>query len=274
MISVDSLSFRYQGAEQDALHDITFTVKKGEWLAVLGHNGSGKSTLAKCLNGLYLPSSGTVTAAGFDTRSDETVMQLRRRVGMVFQNPDNQLVATTVSDDVAFGLENAGIEREQMRKRVKESISLLGLTGLEASEPHRLSGGQKQRVALAGIMALEPDVVILDEATAMLDPKGRSEVLAMIHTLRERGVTIITITHDVSEAVDADHLLVLKDGRTVTHAPPKEVFRDDAILAHAGLVAPYAVQVARALQARGIALPDVMTEEELVMALCTYTQKT
>ncbi|SDN91080.1 energy-coupling factor transporter ATPase [Alkalicoccus daliensis] len=270
-IIVEDLSFSYT-AEQLVLQDINFRVKQGEWVAIAGHNGSGKSTLAKCLNGLLMPKSGEVITCGRNTKDKETIMDLRRRAGMVFQQPDNQLVAPTVADDVAFGLENAGIPFKEMQERVKESIHRMKLDGLEDREPHRLSGGQKQRVALAGITALRPEVIILDEATSMLDPVGRQEVQEMMRTLcREEGITIVSITHDVEEASEADRMLVMHEGRLLADDTPREIFRQQEVLVQAKLTLPLPVKLSRMLREEGIRLPqDIMSEQELVDALCEW----
>lgn len=268
-IVVNNVSFSY---EEDApvLENISFRVRQGEWLSIVGHNGSGKSTLAKCLNGLLLPSSGSVITCGIDTSVDATIMTLRRRAGMVFQHPDNQLVAPTVADDVAFGLENAGIPFEEMQVRVADSIRRMQLEGLEDREPHRLSGGQKQCVALAGILALQPEVIILDEAASMLDPSGREQVQQIMHTLcRKEGITIISITHDVEEASAADRMLVMQEGKLLADASPREVFQQPQLLLDAKLTLPLAVKMSRELRLQGVPLPaDIMSEAELVNALC------
>ncbi|WP_147804571.1 energy-coupling factor transporter ATPase [Alkalicoccus halolimnae] len=272
-IYAENVTFSYEPG-RPVLEDVSFRVAKGEWIAIVGHNGSGKSTLAKCLNGLLLPSSGRVVTCGYDTADKETIMTLRRRAGMVFQHPDNQLVAPTVADDVAFGLENAGVPFKEMQKRVGESIKRLRLEGLEEREPHRLSGGQKQRVALAGITALHPEVIILDEATSMLDPAGRKEVRLMMEELcRNEGITIIAITHDVEEAADADRMLVMKEGRLLKDGTPRELFREKELLESAGLALPLPVFLAHGLREQGVEMDgDVMTERELVDALCASKQ--
>ncbi|SES16342.1 energy-coupling factor transporter ATPase [Salipaludibacillus aurantiacus] len=275
-IQVKGLSFRYHEQAPYVLKDISLEVKRGEWLAVLGHNGSGKSTLAKFFNALHVPEEGEVMACGHLTNDPSQHPFIRRQVGMVFQNPDNQLVAPTVEDDVAFGLENAGVPYDEMQKRVYESISRLGLSGLEKQEPHRLSGGQKQRVALAGALALRPRVIVLDEATSMLDPMGRQEVIATVQKLREEeNLTIVTITHDVREAVSADRIIVLKEGRIEQDGTPQDILTNESALHQAQLKTPFAVQVAQELRKYHVRLPDnVLTEEELVEALCRLKQTT
>lgn len=274
-ISVTDLNFRYSENTPYVLKNISLAVNKGEWLTILGHNGSGKSTLAKFFNALYVPQEGDVTVFGMNTKKEEKRLSVRRRVAMVFQNPDNQIVAPTVEDDVAFGLENAGIPYGAMRERVYGSIRRLGLEGLEQQEPHKLSGGQKQRVALAGALALRPDVIVLDEATSMLDPEGRQEVLGMVEKLRqEDGLTIINITHDVNEAVLADRIVILNEGNIIHQGAPADIFTNEAVLQEAGLRAPFIVQAAKELRESGIDIkPDVLSREELVEALCAYRQK-
>ncbi|NJP36033.1 energy-coupling factor transporter ATPase [Alkalicoccus luteus] len=269
-VIVENVSFSYDG-ETDVVKNVSFTAAAGEWLAVTGHNGSGKSTLARCLNGLLLPRNGTVTTCGFITTDPETIMTLRRRAGMVFQQPDNQLVAPTVADDIAFGLENAGVPYDEMKERVEAAVKRLGLSGLEDREPHRLSGGQKQRVALAGITALKPDVIILDEASSMLDPAGRSDVRDVVRRLcREDGITVIMITHDLEEAAEADRMLVMREGQLTADAPPAELFKKPDLLKEAGLVLPLAVLMAERLRLEGFDPGSPTSEEELVRALCNY----
>jgi energy-coupling factor transport system ATP-binding protein len=274
-IVVENVTFSYN-REAPVLKNVSLRVQKGEWAAVVGHNGSGKSTLAKCLNGLLEPESGRVLTCGMDTMDKSTIMTLRRRAGMVFQHPDNQIVAPTVADDIAFGLENAGVPYEEMKERVKESISRLRLDGLEEQEPHRLSGGQKQRVALAGIKALQPEVIILDEATSMLDPAGRSEVRKMMRELcREEGMTIVAITHDLEEAAEADRLFVMAGGKILEDGPPAAIFQKRELLLEAGLALPLPVYLAHELREAGVAVDTgVTSEKELVSALCGLKQNT
>ncbi|MCR6104849.1 energy-coupling factor transporter ATPase [Salipaludibacillus agaradhaerens] len=274
LIEVKNVSFRYRDDSPYVVKGISLSIKRGEWLTILGHNGSGKSTLAKMFNALYTPNEGDVISFGHNTKSSDTWTEIRRQAAMVFQNPDNQIVAPTVEDDVAFGLENAGVPYEDMRRRVSDSISRLGLEGLEKREPHQLSGGQKQRVALAGALALKPAVIILDEATSMLDPSGRAEVLTYIKNLHENeNMTIITITHDVEEAVFADRLVVLKDGQVLKEGTPAHLLTDVAFLREAHLKAPFTVQLTTELKKHGVDLQrDALTREELVEALWIYKQ--
>lgn len=274
IIELKHVTYRYQDDGPDVLKNVDLHIHQGEWITILGPNGSGKSTLAKMLNALLLPDEGDVLSLGYDTQEDKHWPKLRRRVGMVFQNPDNQLVAPTVSDDVAFGLENAGVPQDEMRRRVTERISEFGLTGLENHEPHRLSGGQKQRVAIAGVMALAPDVIVFDEATSMIDPEGRQEVWTAMEKLREsRAMTLVSITHDVDEAVLSDRVIIMKDGQIFADGTPQDILRDSALLKEAKLVPPFAGAVVDELAQRGIKLPkDILTEKELTKALWTFRQ--
>lgn len=272
-ITVDHVYFKYADDSPDVLRDVSLTIEGGEWVTILGPNGSGKSTLARLFNALILPDKGTVTSLGIETADEKQWPALRRQVGMVFQNPDNQLVAPTVADDVAFGLENAGIPLEEMKTRVKESIATFGLSGLENAEPHRLSGGQKQRVAIAGVMALAPEIIIFDEATSMLDPEGKREVWAAMDKLRkDRTITLISITHDVSEAVKADRVIVMHEGGVLAEGPPATVLGDEAVMETARLKPPFPQAVAAELLKAGIDVPEsILTEEELIQALWTST---
>ncbi|GEL07440.1 energy-coupling factor transporter ATPase [Salisediminibacterium halotolerans] len=276
VIEVKEVSFRYGENDADVLKNVNVTIEQGEWVSILGPNGSGKSTLAKFFNALLVPGKGEVVSCGLSTGRERNWTAVRRQVGMVFQNPDNQIVAPTVQDDVAFGLENAGIPFKEMEKRVAENIDQLGLNGLENEEPHRLSGGQKQRVAIAGAMALHPRVLVFDEAMSMLDPNGKQEVLQMMHTLRrEHDMTIISITHDVEEALSADRLLVLYEGKVLASGSPSAVLEDSALLEEAKLMPPFARRLQQKLAGRGIFLPAaVLRDEELVQQLCRLKQTT
>ncbi|MDD6051028.1 MAG: energy-coupling factor transporter ATPase, partial [Clostridiales bacterium] len=216
IISVKDVSFTYEEATEPALSHVTLDVKRGEFLAVLGHNGSGKSTLAKLLNALYLPTQGQVIACGYDTADDAHLWDIRQQAGMIFQNPDNQIVATIVREDVAFGMENLGVPHDDMVRRIDEALEAVRMTDYAEAAPHMLSGGQKQRVAIAGILAMQPSVIIADEATAMLDPSGRKEVLQTIRRLnREKGITVVWITHFMEEAAQADRIVVMNKGTSV-----------------------------------------------------------
>ena len=261
-IKIENLSYLYEDDSVDnspALEELSLEIEKGEFVAVLGHNGSGKSTLAKLLNMILTPTKGKIIIDGKDITSealsDDDVLSLRRTVGMVFQNPDNQLVATIVEDDVAFGLENLGIPSDEIRRRVDEALSDFGMLEYAKHEPHRLSGGQKQRVAIAGVMAMRPECVIFDESTAMLDPLGRKEVLDSILKLnREKQVTVIMITHYMDEAALADRIVVLNDGKMLIDGTPSEVFEKEQMLLDAGLAIPQCTELVHRLRDSGIVL--------------------
>ncbi|CAM3236489.1 energy-coupling factor transport system ATP-binding protein [Sporolactobacillus spathodeae] len=271
IIDVSDLSYRYQEAGSRVLDHVTLSVKQGEWLAIIGHNGSGKSTLAKCLNGLIQPEQGNVVVSGYNTKDESAIWKIRRRVGMVFQNPDNQFVGATVRDDVAFGMENHGVAREEMLQRLDEALKLVKMEAYADQEPHRLSGGQKQRVALAGIVALQPLIVILDEATSMLDPEGRRDVLETMKLLnKQRGLTVLSITHDLDEAVHADRLIVMNEGKVIRQGTPAEIFQHAELLEEIGLDLPFAVKMERLLRQRGLEMTErPLTQEGLVNALWT-----
>ncbi|RYL89407.1 energy-coupling factor ABC transporter ATP-binding protein [Sporolactobacillus sp. Y61] len=271
IIKVDNVSYQYTEDHPWVLQDVSFSVNRGEWLAIIGHNGSGKSTLAKCLNGLLLPQKGTVHVGGYDTRDKSAIWEIRRQVGMVFQNPDNQFVGATVQDDVAFGMENHGIPRDEMIKRLKESLKLVRMDQFASQEPHRLSGGQKQRVAIAGIVALQPMIIILDEATSMLDPEGRREIIRTMRTLnRTRGITVLSITHDLNEAIYADRVLVMNNGRMIREGGPREIFQTPELLEKIGLDLPFSIKLRNLLREKGVGLSDhALTQEELVNELWT-----
>lgn len=269
MISVSNVSFSYDDGTP-ALEGVSLDVPKGEFLCIVGHNGSGKSTLAKMLNGLLLPSSGTVTVAGMDTADNEHILDIRRLVGMVFQNPDNQIVTTVVREDVAFGPENLGVPTEEMAVRVDEAIKAVGMESYAESAPHMLSGGQKQRIAIAGMLAMDPDVLVLDEATAMLDPMGRRDILRIVRELHDKkGITVIMITQYMEEAVGADRVIVMNGGHIVMEGTPAEVFRRGDELRAIRLDVPAAVELRELLLKEGIAdCGDAMTLEELSESLC------
>lgn len=277
IIEVRNVFFRYNETEEDVIKNVSFSLDEGEWLAIVGHNGSGKSTLAKLLNGLLQPYSGTVTIDGFETNDINQVWNIRKQVGIVFQNPDNQFVGTTVMDDVAFGLENNGIPREEMLKRIHDSLRKVHMEKFFDHEPHRLSGGQKQRVAIAGIIALKPKIIILDEATSMLDPKGRKEVIDVVKNLNEtENITVISITHDIEEAMLADRMIVMNQGEKVLEGRPQDIFtnyRDK--LKEYKLDVPFVIQLKQKLAERGIVLSEQsFTQEELVEELWKFASKT
>lgn len=265
IIEINQIEFSYQEDTPPALTDVSFSINKGEWIAIVGHNGSGKSTLAKTINGLQMPQKGTVTVGGRKL-SEETVWDIRRMVGMVFQNPDNQFVGATVEDDVAFGLENQGIERSEMQKRVSDALEQVKMSSFATREPARLSGGQKQRVAIAGVVALRPDIIILDEATSMLDPEGREDVISTIQQIKEENdLTVISITHDIDEAASANRILVMREGRLYQEGTPEEIFSAGPELVSLGLDLPFPEKLKMALKARGVDVPTTYLDEEGMM---------
>lgn len=275
IIELKNIHFNYQPEDASpALKDVSFSINKGEWVAIIGHNGSGKSTLAKTINGLLLPASGSIAIGGKELNS-ENVWDIRRMVGMVFQNPDNQFVGSTVEDDVAFGLENQGIPREKMLLRVKDALEKVRMDAFSTREPARLSGGQKQRVAIAGVVALRPDIIILDEATSMLDPEGREEVIATIKKIKEESnLTVISITHDIDEAANANRILVMKQGELVNEGAPEKIFSAGKQLIEMGLDLPFPERLKIALKQRGISVPtEYLTEEGMVDWLWTSVLK-
>ncbi len=275
IIKLDDISYKYHPNEEvEALKNVSLSIEKGEWVAIIGHNGSGKSTLAKTINGLLAPTNGTVTV-GNQLLTEETVWDVRRMVGMVFQNPDNQFVGSTVQDDVAFGLENSGVPRDEMVKRVIDAIDKVKMSDFIEKEPARLSGGQKQRVAIAGVVALRPDIIILDEATSMLDPQGRQEVLATVKAIKEEeNLTVISITHDIDEAASANRILVMKNGQLIREGTPQEIFSFGDELIEMGLDLPFPEKLKSALKKRNIDVPkDYLTEEGMVDWLWTLLSK-
>lgn len=239
IIKTDKLTFSYEGSEKNVIENLNLNIEKGSFTAIIGHNGSGKSTFAKHINAILLPSGGSISVCGMDTRDEKLLYELRKRAGMVFQNPDNQIVATIVEEDVAFGLENMGVEYEEMHRRVDEAIQAVGMEKYRRRAPHLLSGGQKQRVAIAGILAMQPECIILDEPTAMLDPEGRREVMDTIHCLnREKNITIVLITHYMEEVTYADRVVVLNEGCVAMDASPREIFSQEERLKELGLDVP------------------------------------
>lgn len=263
------MDFSYSENREPALIDVNLEIAAGEFTAIIGANGSGKSTLAKLLNVLLLPTRGNIYIDGLNTRDKEHLWDIRQRMGMVFQNPDNQLVATMVEDDVAFGLENLGVPSGDIRRRVDHALKLVDMDGYQRYSPHNLSGGQKQRVAIAGIIAMEPRCIILDEPTAMLDPLGRQEVVDTITYLnRDKGITIIYITHFMEEVTGADRLFVMDQGQVVKRGSPHRVFRDIEGLRQINLNVPLVIELAARLRQEGCTLSEVLTKEELVTALC------
>ncbi|WIK65734.1 energy-coupling factor ABC transporter ATP-binding protein [Globicatella sanguinis] len=269
-IEVKDLTFRYFESEQLALNNVSLSINKNEWVAIIGPNGSGKSTLAKVINGLLVPEAGEVYINSL-LLNEESVWDIRRLVGMVFQNPDNQFVGATVEDDVAFGLENHGVERDEMIARIEEALEQVRMTEYKKSEPARLSGGQKQRVAIAGVLALRPEVIILDEATAMLDPVGRKEVIEAVKAIKEKyNLTVISITHDIDEASNADRIIVMNQGKLVRQDDPYNIFILGDELIKMGLDIPFAQKIHMELERRGIEVPkEYLSEEELFEWLTT-----
>ena len=279
MLQTEHLSFTYPAEEgvsasTTALEDVSLSIEKGSFVVVLGHNGSGKSTLAKHMNAVLLPSGGTVYVEGMDTKDEALLLGIRRRVGMVFQNPDNQIVANVVEEDVAFAPENLGVPSEEIRQRVDDALAAVGMSEFTRHAPHLLSGGQKQRVAIAGVIAMAPECIVLDEATAMLDPSGRREVLSAIRTLnKERGITVVLITHHMDEAMDADRLITMNDGRLVMDGTPAEVFTQVDALRAMGLAAPDTVELLYGLRQNGMDVPlDALTVDDCTAAICKALQ--
>ena len=268
-VRFENAGFTYGKSETPALKNINMTIAKGEFVAVLGHNGSGKSTLAKLINCILIPTEGKVFTAGMDTSDEANTFEIRRRAGMVFQNPDNQLVATVVEDDVAFAPENLGLPREEIRRRVDDALNAVNMYDHREYTPANLSGGQKQRVAIAGVLAMEPECLIMDEATSMLDPVGRREVTAIAHRLNEeRGMTVVCVTHHMSEAVSADRVIVLKDGEILLDGTPREVFSQREKLAESGLIPPQPSQLADLLRGEGFNVPaGILTADECIAAI-------
>lgn len=263
VISIKNIHFNYQDQDtREALSDVSLDVYEGEWLAIIGHNGSGKSTLAKMMNGLLEASSGEIYIDG-QLLTEDTVYEARRKVGMVFQNPDNQFVGTTVEDDIAFGLENIGMPRDEMVRKINTSLEMVRMTKFKEKEPARLSGGQKQRVAIAGMIALAPKVVILDEATSMLDPQGRFEVISTIQQLhKDKGITVISITHDLDEAAQADRVLLMEGGKVNRIGMPSEIFEMGTALVDKGLDVPFSEKLKAILKEKGMNVPNEYLDEE------------
>ena len=275
LLIAEKVSFSYDKRIK-VIKDVTLSVNAGEYICVIGHNGSGKSTLAKLFNGLVKPDSGSVTVDGFSTTADKKqLFEVRKRVGVVFQNPDNQLVASIVEDDVAFGPENLGVPRKEIGERIDFALSAVGMEKFRRSSPTRLSGGQKQRIAIAGVLALMPQILVLDESTAMLDPQGRKEVLDVVKKLnKEKGVTVINITHYMDEVVDADKVYVINDGEIALCGTPEQIFAKKRELNAFGLELPLAAVIADSLRESGVPLPDgIISGERLAEELCALKQK-
>ncbi|MGC2873649.1 energy-coupling factor transporter ATPase [Ihubacter sp. mB4P-1] len=275
IIRIENLVFEYMSGEDEspvrAIDDVSLRFEKGSFTAIIGRNGSGKSTLAKNLNGLLLPSSGAIYVKGWDTKDEDHIWDIRQSAGMVFQNPDNQLVSSIVEDDVAFGPENLGIEPDEIRRRVDKALASVNMGRYKKKAPHNLSGGQKQRIAIAGVVAMKPECIIFDEPTAMLDPKGRSEIMEIIKELHEDGITVILITHFMDEAVQADRIVIMDNSQVLLDGTPAEIFAQEETLREVNLEAPMAVALAERLRKRGIKIPeDIITSEGLVEFICQY----
>ena len=274
-INAQDVVFAYEPEEgrepHNVLDGVTISIRRGEFVALLGHNGTGKSTMAKMFNAMLLPTGGKVFVDGMDTVDEAVLYEIRQRVGLVLQNPDNQLVASVVEEDVAFGPENLGIPPEEIRVRVDEALKAVGMYDFRLNAPYKLSGGQKQRIAIAGIIAMQPDCIVLDEPTAMLDPRGRSEVLETIHRLNEeKGITIVLITHYMDEAVQAGRVIVMDGGHVLMEGDPREVFSQVELLKKHQLDVPQATELTYRLQGMGFPMPCTLTTEECVEALAAY----
>ena len=269
IIKIEHLSYTYPGETEPSLKDLNLEIGTGTFVAVLGHNGSGKSTLAKHLNEILLPTEGRVLVDGIDTADEQQLLRVRGTVGMVFQNPDNQIVANVVEDDVAFAPENLGVPPEEIRRRVDAALKQVGMYEFRMHAPHLLSGGQKQRVAIAGVIAMEPKCIVLDEPTAMLDPAGRREVVETVTRLcREKGITVVLITHHMNECIGADRVIVMSNGVIVADGAPKDVFRQSALLRREGLTVPVTTELLEQLSAAGMALPlDALTVDACADAI-------
>lgn len=275
LIEIQNVSYAYEDAAAKALNNVSLTINDGEFVAVVGHNGSGKSTLAKHLNALLLPTEGKVLVDGMDTADEADTLSIRQRVGMVFQNPDNQLVTTIVEEDVAFGPENIGVPGNEIRTRVDRALAAVGMEKYAHSAPNMLSGGQKQRIAIAGMLAMQPKVLVLDEATAMLDPKGRRDIIDLVTKLhKENGITVVMITQYMEEAIGADRVAVMSGGEMILEGTPKEVFSQDELLHKHRLDVPVMQQLANRLNAHGANLPKcILSVEEMAQAICQSLSK-
>lgn len=275
IISVQNVTFEYtreEGSEPvTAMKNVSFEIETGTFTAIIGKNGSGKSTLAKNLNGLLIPTSGDIIVGGYNTKDDAHIWDIRQTAGMVFQNPDNQLVSAIVEDDVAFGPENLGIEPKEIRRRVDKALEAVNMGQFKKKAPHLLSGGQKQRIAIAGVVAMKPRCIIFDEPTAMLDPKGRKEIMAIIDELHSEGITVVLITHFMEEAVRADRVIIMNEGSVLLDGTPAEVFSHGELMKSVNLDVPPIVELADKLREAGVNVPDeIITEEEMVEFLCQY----
>ncbi len=275
IIRIENLVFEYSKETEEgqvsvrAVDDVSFEIEKGSFTAIIGKNGAGKSTLAKNLNGLLVPTSGVIYVGGFDTKDDEHIWDVRQTAGMVFQNPDNQLVSAIVEDDVAFGPENLGVPPEEIRKRVDKALEDVNMGAFKKKAPHLLSGGQKQRIAIAGVVAMKPQCIIFDEPTAMLDPKGRKEIMAIIDELHEEGITVVLITHFMEETVNADRLIIMNEGKVLLDGTPEEVFSHRDLIQSVNLDVPLMAELAARLREQGVDVPEnIITEEKMVEFIC------
>lgn len=275
IITIENLTFEYMRGEESqpvrAISNLNLEIERGSFTAIIGKNGSGKSTLAKNLNGLLLPTEGVIYVDGYDTRDDSSIWNVRQTAGMVFQNPDNQLVSAIVEDDVAFGPENLGIDPVEIRRRVDKALEDVNMGQFKKKAPHLLSGGQKQRIAIAGVVAMKPKCIIFDEPTAMLDPKGRAEIMAIIDELHAEGITVILITHFMDEAVRADRVIIMHEGKILLDGTPQQVFEQEELIRSVNLDVPLMVEMGAKLRRAGIDVPaDIITEEEMVEFICQY----
>ena len=276
IIEIKNVTYNYieDEVEYTAVDNVSLDIKRGSFTVILGHNGSGKSTLAKMMNGLNKPTAGDIVVDGINTKDEETELLVKRKVGMVFQNPDNQLVSSIVEEDVAFGPENLGLEPQLIRQRVDEALESVGMAEFKDSTPHHLSGGQKQRIAIAGMIAMRPECLILDEPTAMLDPKGRAEIITTIEHLNKQGMTVVLITHYMEEAQNADRVLVMNDGKFIADGTPKEIFKNVSMLKSVGLDVPQTTELLYELNQNGISVPtDVLSIEETANAIAAFLEE-
>ena len=275
IITIENLIFEYIRGDESrpvrAIENLSLNIERGSFTAIIGKNGSGKSTLAKNLNGLLLPTEGIIYVDGYDTRDDENIWNVRQTAGMVFQNPDNQLVSAIVEDDVAFGPENLGIAPEEIRRRVDKALEDVNMGKFKKKAPHLLSGGQKQRIAIAGVVAMKPKCIIFDEPTAMLDPKGRAEIMSIIDELHAEGITVILITHFMDEAVRADRIIIMHEGHVLLDGTPQQVFEQEELIRSVNLDVPLMVEMGAKLRKAGIDVPEeIITEEKMVEFICQY----
>ena len=270
IINISDVFFKYEGAEEEAVRGVSLSVNRGEFLAVLGRNGSGKSTLAKLLNALIVPDKGKIAVAGISPDDEEKSYEIRTHCGMVFQNPDNQIVSTIVEEDCAFGLENLGVPQKEIRRRVDEALATVGMADFALSSPHMLSGGQKQRVAIAGVVAMRPEIIVFDESTAMLDPVGRRDIFGLARDLnKNENITVVWITHFMDEAAQADRVAVMDAGKLIMEGAPRDVFSREAEVRALGLDVPEMAHLAGILRSSGVDLPDgIMTIDEMAVELC------